>query len=145
MIHDEPTVTGMRHMRFKIDSREKEKIADYVEENPEFESLSNLEDESREIEVIAQEVYNTIPHAPAANSAKIAATGRSAQSLETQHVHTAIDLEGPSTVEELARHLGEDRENIKEAIRHLKSNFFPIIEIVDEDGKKHFLKQEERR
>lgn len=107
---------------------------------------AQLNDDNRDIQTLAQEVYETIPVAPIANTAEVAAAGTSAQQLDRRHAQTVLqESDAPSTIPELARYLDADKEDIKEAIRRLKSNFLPILELVDEDGNKHFLKQEERR
>lgn len=98
------------------------------------------------IETLAQEVYETLPVAPVATSAEAAAAGVSAQQLDQRHADTVMrETQAPSTIPELAQHFGRDKEDIKDAIHRLKANFLPILELVDEDGNKHFLKQEERR
>ena len=105
-----------------------------------------LESRNRDTETLAQEVYESIPRAPAANSAEISSTSRSAQEMDYQHAYSVLqNSEEPSTMNEITRELNADKEEIKEAIHHLKSNFLPILELVDEDGNKHILKQEERR
>jgi Arc/MetJ-type ribon-helix-helix transcriptional regulator len=107
---------------------------------------SRLDSDSRDIEELAHDVYEAIPVAPVANSAEITAAAQTAQQLDRQHADTVLQhTDAPSTVPELARHLDADKEDIKEALRQLKSNFLPILELVDEEGNKHFLKQEERR
>lgn len=105
-----------------------------------------LESGNRDTETLAQEVYESIPRVPAANSAEISSTSRSAQEMDYQHAYSVLEnSEEPSTMNEITRELNADKKEIKEAVRHLKSNFLPILEMVDEDGNKHILKQEERR
>ncbi|MFB6192405.1 MAG: hypothetical protein ABEI11_03695 [Haloarculaceae archaeon] len=105
-----------------------------------------LDSDGQDIEALAREVYETIPAAPVATQAEMAASRKSAHQLERQHIQPLIgDDSVPTTIPALARRLNADREDIKEAIRHLKSEFLPILEVVDEDGTKHFFIQEDRR
>jgi translation initiation factor 2 alpha subunit (eIF-2alpha) len=125
-----------------------DKIVTEVEEmQDEINSIAvQLEGDSRAIEELAQKLYDTIPKAPVASSAEVAATTASGEQLDRQHAHLVLDeTDAPTTIPELARRLDADKEDIKEAVRHLKANFLPVLEIVDDEGNKHFLKQEERR
>ena len=105
-----------------------------------------LESEDVDIQALAQEVYETIPRAPATNSAEIASTGRSLNELDNQHAQSVLqNSDKPSTITGIAQHLNADKKDIQDSIHHLKSNFLPILELVDDEGNKHILKQEERR
>lgn len=107
---------------------------------------ARLDSGNRDIEMLAQNIYDTLPVAPVSNTAEVVASGQSTQHLDRQKAHLALqNTDAPTTISGLAQSLDADRTDIKEAIRHLKSNFLPILELVDEDGNKHFLKQEERR
>ncbi|MEF8885972.1 MAG: hypothetical protein V5A44_12745 [Haloarculaceae archaeon] len=125
-----------------------DKIVSEVEAiHEELDSIAvQLEYDDRDIEELAQELYELIPEAPVASSAQVAAASVSGNKLDHRHATLVIEkTDAPTTIPELARNLDADREDVKEAISRLKSNFLPILEIVDEDGNKHFLKQEERR
>jgi Arc/MetJ-type ribon-helix-helix transcriptional regulator len=107
---------------------------------------ARLEADETDIEILAQEVYDTLPVAPAVTKMEAAASGESMQCLEQRYGQLMLEeVNTPSTVPELAQHLNTDKEEIKEALHHLKSNFLPIMEFMDDDGNKHFFKQEERR
>jgi hypothetical protein len=107
---------------------------------------ARLDSGNRDIEMLAQNIYDSIPEAPVSNTAEAVAAGKSTQELDQHKVWLTLqNTDSPSTIPELAQSLDADRTEIKEGIRHLKSEFLPILEFVDDDGNKHFVKQEERR
>lgn len=108
--------------------------------------LTHVAGDEREEDVdLPNSILETIPVAPQPTSAEVANSAKSREELERQHIYAALEGDAPSTIEGLARFFNKDQSEIKNAIERLKSNFQPITSFVDEEGKKHYLKEAERK
>ncbi|MFB6218706.1 MAG: hypothetical protein ABEH77_05935 [Halobacteriaceae archaeon] len=182
----------MPRINFIVDDQQKGLFEEYVESDPEFESLSHFfrvaairemsEDDERDeelqseiierlelleadvediktelkginarldssgadIELIAEDIRQTLHTLPQPSTAEITQSDKSADELRTQFAYDIISQDYPTTIDDLTHHLEEDRDNIEDAIEHLKSQHIPLVEKVL-DGEKHYFKEGERR
>lgn len=111
----------------------------------EIQRLSEEDAASKNINSLAREVFDLLPEVPPPNSAEIMHSDIPLEALESRQVMEAIHQGEPTTLEDIATELGEDKEDVREAINLLKSNFLPVNDIVDEAGNKHYCKRGERR
>ena len=106
---------------------------------------ARLDSGGTDIELVAEEVRKALHTLPQPSSSEIASSDKTTEQLQTQFAYTIVKQGYPTTVADLAQHLEKDKENIEQAIEHLKSNHIPITEKVLDDSKKHYFKQGERR
>lgn len=106
---------------------------------------ARLDSGGTDIELVAEEVRKTLQTLPHPSTSEVANSDKTVDELQTQFAYTILEQEYPTTVEDLAQHLEEDKNDIELAIDHLKSNHIPIVEKVLDDNKKHYFKQGERR
>jgi hypothetical protein len=181
----------MARINFVVGDQQKDLFEEYVESDPEFESLSHffrvaakremrddedsdpspevvdrldelqgqieelatevkginarLDSGGTDIELVAEDVRKVLHTLPQPSSSEIANSEKTAEELQTQFAYTILEEDYPTTVEDLAQHLEEDKSNIEQAIDHLRSNHIPIVEKVLNDNKKHYFKEGERR
>ena len=181
----------MARINIVVDEQQKGLFEEYVDSDPEFESLShflrvaairemkdeedtepssevvskidNLQEQieqlstevkgintrldsgGTDIELVAEEVRKNLQILPQPSTAEIANSNMTVEELQEQFADTIHKQDHPTTIEDLAQHLERDKNNIQEAIEHLKSQHIPIIEEVLNDNKKHYFKQGERR
>lgn len=181
----------MARINFVVDEQQKDLFEEYVESDPEFESLSHffrvsairemrddesdepsqelvakideLQDELEElstevkginarldssgtdIELLAEDVRKTLHTLPKPSPSEVSQSDKTAEQLQTQFAYSILEEDYPTTVEDLAQHLEEDKANIEQAIEHLKSKHIPIVEKVLNDNKKHYFKEGERK
>jgi regulator of replication initiation timing len=106
---------------------------------------ARLDSGGTDIELVAEEVRKTLQTLPHPSTSEVANSDKTVDELQTQFAYTILEQEYPTTVEDLAQYLEEDKNDIELAIDHLKSNHIPIVEKVLDDNKKHYFKQGERR
>jgi len=181
----------MARINFVVDDEQKALYEEYMNSDPEFESLSHFfrvaairemqEDESNEtpteildrldriendiselttkiegvnarldaddtdIELLADEVRQTLQKLPQPSPSEVSQSDKNAEKLQRQFAYPIVEADHPTTAEELAQHLGEDRDDIEQAIEHLRSSHIPVVDKVLDDGKKHYFKESERR
>jgi regulator of replication initiation timing len=181
----------MARINFVVGDQQKDLFEEYVQSDPEFESLSHffrvaakreirgdedsepapevvdrldelqaqveelatevnginarLDSGGTDIELVADEVRKTLQTLPQPSTSEVANSDKTAEQLQTQFAYTILEEDYPTTVADLAQHLEEDKNDIEQAIEHLKSNHIPIAEKVLDDNKKHYFKEGERR
>ena len=106
---------------------------------------ARLDADDTDIELLAEEVRQALQKLPQPSSSEISKSGKSSEELQTQFAYPIAESSQPTTADELAQHLEEDRDYIEQAIEHLKSSHIPIVDKVLDDGKKHYFKESERR
>lgn len=106
---------------------------------------ARLDSGGTDIELVAEEVRKTLQTLPQPSTSELANSDKTTEQLRTQFAYTILGEDYPTTVEDLVQHLEEDKNDIEQAIDHLKSNHIPITEIILDDNKKHYFKEGERR
>lgn len=147
-------VAAIREMREDEGNKPSPEIVDRLDElQNQVEELATevkginarIDSGGTDIELISEEVRNTLYTLPQPSSSEIASSDKTAEQLQTQFAYTILEEGYPTTVADLAQHLEEDKNDIERAIDHLKSNHIPIVEKVLDDNNKHYFKQGERR
>jgi inorganic pyrophosphatase len=181
----------MARINFVVDDQQKDLFEEYVDSDPEFESVSHffrvsairemkdegdtepssevidrldrlqeqieelsteveginarLDSGGTDIELVAEEVRKNLQTLPQPSSSEIANSDKTVEQLQTQFAYTILEGGYPTTKEDLAQNLEEDKNDIEQAIEHLKSQHIPIVEKMLDDNKKHYFKEGERR
>lgn len=147
-------VAAKREMRGEEDSDPSPEIVDKLDElQAQVENLTTevnginarLDSGGTNIELLADEVRKTLQTLPQPSTSEVANSDKTVEQLQTQFAYTILEEDYPTTVEDLAQHLEEDKNDIEQAIDHLKSNHIPIVEKVLDDNKMHYFKEGERR
>jgi chromosome segregation ATPase len=147
-------VAAKREMRGEEDSDPSPEVADRLDElQAQVENLTTevnginarLDSNGTNIQLLADEVRKTLQTIPQPSTSEVANSDKTVDQLQTQFAYTILEEDFPTTVEELAQHLEEDKNDIEQAIDHLKSNHIPMVEKMLDDNKKHYFKQGERR
>jgi len=181
----------MARINFVVDEQQKALFEEYVDSDPEFESIShffrtaairemkeeedtepssevvskidNLEEKIEElsaevrginarldsggtdIELVAEKVRKNLQTLPQPSTSEVANSNQTVEQFQTQFAYTILEEDYPTTIGDLAQHLEEDKNDIEQAIEHLKSQHIPIVKKILDDNKKHYFKEGERR
>jgi ABC-type transporter Mla subunit MlaD len=147
-------VAAMREMKDEEDTEPSSEVVSKLDELQEqIEELSTdvkginarLDTGGTNIEMLAEEVRKNLQILPQPSTAEVANSNMTVEELQEQFADTIHKQDYPTTIEDLAQHLEEDKNDIQQAIEHLKSQHIPIVEEVLNDNKKHYFKQGERR
>jgi hypothetical protein len=98
--------------------------------------LRRQEQDAVDISDVAQDLLDELKPLPDVNPAPDADVDR-----DEYAAVTGIDEYGSQTVPALADRLGEEQEDVEDAIEHLQDQFLPIVEI-QAQGERHYFMEE---
>lgn len=98
-----------------------------------------------DVELLADKVRKELISLPQPSPTEVSKSNKTTEELQTQFAYTIVGNENPTTIEDLAKVLNEDKQDVKDAIEDLRSKHIPIESKVLDDGDKHYFKEGERR
>ena len=147
-------VSAIREMKDEEDTKPSSEVVNELDNLQEqIEKLSTeveginarLDSGGTDIELVAEEVRKNLQTLPQPSTSEIVNSDKTVEQLQTQFAYTILEEDYPTTIEDLSQHIEEDKNDIEQAIEHLKSQHIPIVEKMLDDNKKHYFKEGERR